>query len=228
MISVIIPALNEGRTIGQVVRLAAHSPLVSEVIVVDDNSSDNTAEEAKRAGATVITSIRLGKGSSMKEGLEIASNPYIVFLDADITTYPENIIQLLTNPVISNRADFCKSYFSRQAGRVTELLAKPLLSILFPGFPIFLQPLSGMIAGKREYFESIEFEEGYGVDIGILIDMHQMGARIREVYIGHIENAMHPLEELGKMSREVATVILKKSILRGRYTQETPGYAFNG
>lgn len=228
MISVIIPALNEGRTIGQVVRLAIQSPKVSEVIVVDDNSSDNTAEEARCAGATVITSARLGKGSSMKDGLLIASNHYIVFLDADITTYPPNIIQLLTAPVLSNRADFCKSYFSRQAGRVTELLAKPLLSILFPGFPMFLQPLSGMIAGKKAYFDSIEFEEGYGVDIGILIDMHQMGARIREVNIGHIENAMHPLEELGKMSREVATVILKKSILRGRYTYETPGYAYNG
>ncbi|HOZ69216.1 MAG TPA: glycosyltransferase [Chitinophagaceae bacterium] len=216
MISVIIPALNEGRTIGQVVRLATHSPKVSEVIVVDDNSSDNTVEEAKRAGATVITSARLGKGTSMREGLLFASNPYIVFLDADITTYPANIIQLMTTPLITNRADFCKTYFSRQAGRVTELLVKPLLSILYPSFPLFIQPLSGMIAGKRDYFESIEFEDGYGVDIGILIDMHQMGARIREINIGHIENAMHPLEELGKMSREVATVILKKCVLKGR------------
>ncbi len=220
MISVIIPALNEGKTIGQVVRLATHSPKVSEVIVVDDNSSDNTVEEAKRAGATVITSARLGKGTSMRDGLLFAANPYIVFLDADITTYPANIIQLMTTPLITNRADFCKSYFSRQAGRVTELLVKPLLSILYPSFPLFTQPLSGMIAGKRDYFESIDFEEGYGVDIGILIDMHQMGARIREVYIGHIENAMHPLEELGKMSREVASVILKKCILKGRNSYE--------
>jgi glucosyl-3-phosphoglycerate synthase len=227
MISVIIPALNEGKTIGQVVRLATHSPKVSEVIVVDDNSSDNTVEEAKRAGATVITSARLGKGTSMREGLLFAANPYIVFLDADITTYPANIIQLMTTPLITNRADFCKSYFSRQAGRVTELLVKPLLSILYPSFPLFCQPLSGMIAGKREYFESIEFEEGYGVDIGILLDMHQMGARIREVNIGHIENAMHPLEELGKMSREVASVILKKCILKGRNSYEAREFMIN-
>lgn len=221
MISVIIPALNEEKTIGQVVRLALSSARVSEVIVVDDNSSDNTAEEAKRAGAVVITSARIGKGTSMKEGLQYAANSVIVFLDADITTYPPNIIQLLTDPVIKDKADFCKSYFSRQAGRVTELLVKPLLSILYPSFPLFIQPLSGMIAGKRDYFESIEFEDGYGVDIGILIDMHQMGARIREVYIGHIENAMHPLEVLGKMSREVATVILKKCILKGRNSYDT-------
>jgi HAD superfamily phosphoserine phosphatase-like hydrolase len=68
-----------------------------------------------------------------------------------------------------------------------------------------------MIAGKKEMFEKIQFEEGYGVDIGILIDMYQMGARIEEVSIGHIENKMQPLEQLGKMSKEVAAVILKKS-----------------
>jgi len=221
MISVIIPALNEEGTIGHVVRLAKRSSNVSEVIVVDDKSLDNTIEEAKKEGATVITSTRLGKGASMKDGVLYATNSILAFLDADITTYPENIIQLLTDPLVNNKADFCKSFFSRQAGRVTELVARPLLSILYPEFPMFLQPLSGMIAGKKELFELISFEEGYGVDIGILIDMHQMGARIQEVYIGHIENAMRSLDELGKMSREVATVILKKSKNRGRNNFET-------
>lgn len=221
MISVIIPALNEERTIRHVVQLAMTSPNVSEVIVVDDKSLDNTVEEAKKEGATVITSTKLGKGASMRDGAFYAKNSILAFLDADITTYPENIIHLLTDPIIKNKSDFCKSYFSRQAGRVTELVARPLLSILYPEFPVFLQPLSGMIAGKKELFEMISFEEGYGVDIGLLIDMHQMGARIGEVYIGHIENAMHPLEELGKMSREVASVILKKSKNRGRNNFET-------
>lgn len=211
MISVIIPALNEEKTVGQVVRLAKRSPHVTEVIVVDDKSLDNTIAEAQKEGATVITSTRLGKGASMKDGVLYASNPFIVFLDADITTYQKNIISLLTAPLISDGADFVKSCFSRQAGRVTELVAKPLLSILYPDFPVFWQPLSGMIAGKKEMLEKIEFEEGYGVDIGILIDMYHMGARIEEVSIGHIENDMQPLEQLGKMSREVASVILKKS-----------------
>ncbi len=221
MISVIIPALNEEKTIGHVVHLAKNSANVSEVIVVDDKSLDNTIEEAQKEGATVITSTKLGKGASMKDGVLYASNSILAFLDADITTYPENIIQLLTDPIINNKAEFCKSYFSRQAGRVTELVARPLLSILYPEFPAFLQPLSGMIAGKKELFELISFEEGYGVDIGILIDMHQIGARIGEVYIGHIENSMHPLEELGKMSKEVASVILKKSKNGGRNNFET-------
>ena len=82
MISVIIPALNEEKTVGQVVQLALNTTGVTEVIVVDDKSLDNTVEEAKRAGATVITSTKLGKGASMKDGVLCAGNEVLVFLDA--------------------------------------------------------------------------------------------------------------------------------------------------
>ncbi len=211
MITVIIPALNEEKTVAWVVHLAKNSPHVTEVIVVDDKSMDNTVAAARQAGATVITSTKLGKGASMKDGLLYAKNECLVFVDADITTYPQDIVALLTKPIIEQKADFVKAYFSRQAGRVTELVAKPLLSILYPDFPQFVQPLSGMIAGKKSFLGNVDFEEGYGVDIGILIDMYQLGARIKEVDIGHIENKMQALEQLGKMSREVAGVILKKS-----------------
>lgn len=221
MITVVIPALNEEKTVASVVTLAKENPDVSEVIVVDDKSFDKTIEKAKEAGAVVITSTKLGKGASMKDGVLYAKNQIIVFLDADITTYPANIISLLAEPILKGDADFCKSFFSRQAGRVTELVAKPLLSILYPDFPSFWQPLSGMIAGKKDFFEKIQFEEGYGVDIGILIDMYQMGARITEVNIGHIENRMQSLEQLGKMSKEVAAVILKKSKNKGETNFET-------
>lgn len=221
MISVIIPALNEEKTVAQVIRLALNTPDVTEVIVVDDKSLDNTVEEAKKAGATVITSTKLGKGASMKDGVLCAGNEVLVFLDADIATYPEDVITLLASPLLNGNIDFCKSYFSRQAGRVTELVAKPLLSILYPDFPAFIQPLSGMIAGKKSLLRKLDFEEGYGVDIGILIDMYQSGARIEEVCIGHIENKMQPLEQLGKMSREVAAVILKKSKNSGENNYET-------
>ncbi len=211
MITVIIPALNEEKTIRQVVRLSNNSENVSEVIVVDDKSMDNTIAEARKESATVITSTKLGKGASMKDGVLVAKNEILAFLDADIITYPDNVINLLTAPLLNGEADFVKSHFSRQAGRVTELVAKPLLSILYPSFPNFKQPLSGMIAGKKSLFAKCEFEEGYGVDIGILIDMHNLGAKIKEVSIGSIENRMQPLEQLGKMSREVARTIMKKS-----------------
>ena len=182
MITVIIPALNEEATIGLVVRNALQSANVTEVIVVDDKSMDNTITEARQAGATVITSTKLGKGASMKDGVMVAKNDIIAFLDADITTYPSNIIDLLTAPVITGKADFVKSFFSRQAGRVTELVAKPLLSILYPDFPKFWQPLSGMIAGNKKLFQKIEFEEGYGVDIGILLHVSPGSTNRRNQY----------------------------------------------
>lgn len=221
MITVIIPALNEEKTVAKVVELAVNIPAVTEVIVVDDKSLDNTVDVARKAGARVITSTKLGKGASMKDGVLYANNEVLVFLDADITTYPADVVTLLAAPLLEDKADFCKSFFSRQAGRVTELVAKPLLSILYPDFPSFWQPLSGMIAGKKTMLKKIQFEEGYGVDIGILIDMYQQGARIAEVNIGHIENKMQSLEQLGKMSREVAAVILKKSSHKGENNYET-------
>lgn len=211
MITVVIPAMNEEATAGQIIQLSGKSPNVNEVIVVDDKSMDETVRISRAQGATVITSTKLGKGASMRDGVLIAKNEFIVFLDADIATYPENIIELLTTPLLHNKADFVKSYFKRQAGRVTQLVAKPLLSILNPAFPDFHQPLSGIIAGRKSFFEKCEFEEGYGVDIGLLMDMHNIKARIAEVFIGTIENRMRPLEQLGKMSREVARTIMKKS-----------------
>lgn len=211
MISVIIPALNEASTVREVVLLALNANNVTEVIVVDDKSMDDTVINARTAGAKIITSTKLGKGASMLDGILVAQNECIVFLDADITTYQSNVIELLSAPILNETADFTKSYFERQAGRVTELVAKPLLALLNPNFPSFKQPLSGMIAGKKSFFVQCKFEEGYGVDIGLLIDMYHLGARIKEVNIGKIENRLQQLEQLGKMSREVAKTIIQKS-----------------
>jgi phosphoserine phosphatase SerB len=146
----------------------------------------------------------------MREGLMVATHEIIVFLDADIPNYSEDIIEKLTRPLLEDQADFVKSYFDRQAGRVTELLVKPLLEFFFPHLSQFKQPLSGMIAGKKSFFRQVEFENDYGVDIGLLIDMDQVKARIREVCIGEIENDMQPLQALGRMARQVANAIFKR------------------
>ena len=220
MITVIIPALNETNTINEVIDLLNQSDLVDEIIVVDDKSLDKTVEISLKAGAKVITGTKLGKGASMKDGLLIAKNEVILFIDADITNYPQNLVELMIFPILNEEFDFVKSYFTRQAGRVTELVAKPLLSILYPEFPQFIQPLSGMIAGKKSFFNQIKFEDGYGVDIGILIDMHKLNAKITEVDIGNIENRMQSLEQLGNMSKEVANTILDKSIKGGNKNLE--------
>jgi len=113
--------------------------------------------------------------------------------------------------LIDNEADFVKGTFARNAGRVTELVAKPLLNIFFPGLAHFSQPLSGMIAGRKSYFKKIEFFNDYGVDIGILIDMYFMKAKVKEVNIGYIENKSKPWEALGKMSKEVSRAIISKA-----------------
>ena len=211
MLTVIIPALNEEKTIAQVIKFCFSEPAVSEVIVVDDTSDDNTVSIAREAGANVLISATRGKGISMKEGIDAASNDYIVFLDADIDPYPEQSISKLATPLLEDKADFVKGAFARNAGRVTELVAKPLLTILFPGLSHFSQPLSGMIAGKKSFFQKIEFFNDYGVDIGILIDMYFMKARVQEVNIGYIENKSKPWEALGKMSREVSRAILSRA-----------------
>ena len=211
MLTVIIPALNEEKTIRQVIDFCLSDPAVSEIIVVDDKSEDKTATLAVQAGAKVIISASRGKGISMREGIDAATNEIVVFLDADIDPYPENSIQNLTKPILNDEADFVKGAFARNAGRVTELVAKPLLTILFPGLSQFSQPLSGMIAGKKTFFQKIEFFNDYGVDIGILIDMYLMKARVEEVNIGYIENKSKPWEALGKMSREVSRAIITKA-----------------
>jgi len=211
VLTAIIPALNEEFTIGKVVHFCINHPLINEVIVVDDKSEDNTASIAAETGAKVIISEVRGKGISMKDGVNAASNELFIFLDADIDNYPEETITLLSEPLLLDEADFIKGTFSRNAGRVTELVAKPLLNIFYPGLAEFSQPLSGMIAGKKSFFKRIKFFNDYGVDIGILIDMYLMKARIKEVNIGYIENKSKPWEALGKMSKEVAKAIITKA-----------------
>ena len=211
MITVIIPTLNEEETIAEVVKFSLQDRNVSEVLVVDDKSVDNTVAKAKEAGAKVITSTKLGKGASMKDGLLCARNDFIVFLDGDIHPYPPLTIKSLSDPILNDTADFVKATFQRNAGRVTEIVAKPLLNIFFPDISRFEQPLSGMIAGRKHFFEQIDFYDGYGVDIGILLDMHLLKARITEVNIGYIFNKSKPWQALGKMSREVARAIIAKA-----------------
>lgn len=217
MLTIIIPALNEENTIANVVRFCRLNKLVSEVIVVDDKSEDNTVELAETAGAKVIISAVRGKGVSMKDGIDNATNEIVIFLDADIDPYPQETITKLAQPLLLDEADFVKGTFARNAGRVTELVAKPLLNILYPGLANFSQPLSGMIAGKKSYFKRITFFNDYGVDIGILLDMYLMKARITEVNIGYIENKSKPWQALGKMSHEVSKAIISKA------QQQNPG-----
>src|SRR5262245_1579883 len=101
MVSVIIPVLNEGATIRKVIKIIRQSSMPHEIIVVDDNSSDNTISEVKKEQVRIITSSKRGKGLSMREGLLAAKHEVIVYLDGDITTYPPNVIDLLAGPILN-------------------------------------------------------------------------------------------------------------------------------
>src|SRR5689334_21314307 len=108
MLTIIIPVLNEEHTVGRVVQFCLQNMLVSEVIVVDDKSEDATASVAAAAGATVITSYTRGKGISMRDGIQHATNELIIFLDGDIDPYPGDTINSLAKPLINDDADFVK------------------------------------------------------------------------------------------------------------------------
>ena len=207
-ITVIIPARNEQRTIEKIVRLVNENKNVKQIIVVDNNSSDDTAKIAADAGAQVVFCEKQGKGYAMEAGLEQVNNGITVFLDADIEDYQNNLIELLTDDIISERADFIKSTFERKGGRGTELVAKPLLKIAYPEIHSFSQPLSGMIAGKTELFNKIVFEKDYGVDVGILLDMISLKVRVKEVNIGKLTNDQHEWSFLNKMAEEVMKAII--------------------
>lgn len=220
MITVVIPALNESAGIGGVIRLAQKYPGVTEVIVVDDGSVDNTAEIAAAANAQVITSSLRGKGGSMRDGLLIAQNEIIVYLDGDLRGLREDLIEILVQPILDDGADFVKARFSRSAGRVTTLTARPLLQLFFPELADFVQPLGGIIAAKASLLRDLKFETDYGVDLGLLIDAQMLGARITEVDIGHLDHDSQSLEALGEMSKQVVRSLLHRAHRYDRFSAD--------
>ena len=210
-VSIIIPAYNEEETIGQVINKVRDSKINSEIIVVDNCSTDRTSEIAKSKNVKTVYCGNKGKGYAMETGLKYATGNIIVFIDADLNIYTDDIISLMVIPIIEKDIEFTKSAFFREGGRVTELVAKPLLELLFKNMHKFEQPLSGIIAGKKEVFEKIVFEKDYGVDIGILLDMVKMDVNIEEVSIGKIDNNSQSWQFLPKMAKEVANAILKRA-----------------
>jgi len=188
----------------------------AEVIVIDDSSVDDTAALARAAGATVITSTMLGKGASMHDGAMAASQDFVAYLDGDLAGLRPDIISDLCRPLQQGAADFVKARFGRGGGRVTELTAKPMLKVFFPELASFGQPLGGIIAARRSLLLQLPFEDGYGVDIGLLVDAHRAGARLVEIDIGSLEHDSQPLLDLTLMANEVARVLYSRARAAGR------------
>lgn len=215
-VTVIIPALNEAETISSVVEFASRSPLVDEVIVVDDGSIDGTAELAEAAGARVIISTMLGKGASMEDGMRAAKNEYLLYLDGDLQGLANDLVERMTLPLITGEADFVKAKFRRDGGRVTALTARPLLRTYFPELTGFDQPLSGIMSARRSLLSKLRFENDYGVDVGLFIDAARAKARLAEVDVGELKHDSHPLSFLEEMATQVARTILGRASCCGR------------
>jgi glucosyl-3-phosphoglycerate synthase len=188
-VSVCIPARHEGSTVGSVVRAvvqpflasAGGNGLVDEVIVLDDGSTDDTAAQAIDAGARVVPSAGAegGKGQAMAAALAASSGDVVVFLDADVAnTTPAFVTGMLGPLLFFDDIALVKGFYTRPlhgdptgGGRVTELVARPVLELLFPELSDVRQPLAGETSAHRWVFEKVDFADGYGVEIGPLIDV---------------------------------------------------------
>jgi glucosyl-3-phosphoglycerate synthase len=218
MISVVIPALNESKTISSLINFAKRSRQVTEVIVVDDGSIDGTPELASAAGAKVIRSTLLGKGASMEDGMRAAEGEIVVYLDGDLTGLENDLIDRLVAPIIADKADFVKAKFSRAGGRVTTLTAKPLLQVFFPELAKIDQPLGGIVAARKDVLAELRFETDYGADVALLIDAWASGARIVEVEVGRIAHDSQPLDKLGEMASQVVRAVFDRAVTYERFS----------
>ena len=210
-VSVLIPVLNESKTIASLVSLVKSDPAVLEVLVIDDGSIDGTIDLASRAGAKVLMSSLLGKGASMEDGLRAARGEIVLFLDGDLLQVCPDLVHKMTSPIIDGSADMVKARFNRNAGRVTLLTARPLLGAFFPELAGFGQPLGGIVAARRSLLQDICLENDYGVDVGLLIDATMKGARVHETDIGRIDHESQSLEALAEMAKQVTRVILDRA-----------------
>jgi glucosyl-3-phosphoglycerate synthase len=228
-VTVVIPARDEVGTVAGVVgaihdaHLVEHgSGLVDELLVVDDGSRDGTGRAARRAGARVHRIGRsVGKGRAMSEGALVASGDLVVFLDADVLDMkPSWMPQLLGPLLLDPHVELVKAFYERPldgqptgGGRVTQLAARPILSLLFPELADVLQPLAGETAVRRATVLALGIEPGYGAELGLLIDVaRKSGAdAIAQVDLGRRTHRNRPLSELSAMSRAVLRVALERA-----------------
>ena len=233
-ISVCIPARDEEATVGAVVEaivkgLVERHGLVDEVLVVDDGSTDGTAAVASAAGARVVaTEERSGKGEALWTSLAASDGDVVCWVDADIRGFDPVFVTGLVGPLLLDpESDFVKGRYERDGGRVTELLARPVIASLFPHLAAFDQPLAGEYAGRRSLLERLPFAAGYGVDLALLIDVAaEVGVeRMAEVDLGVRVHRNRPLDELSPMALSVLQVALRRAgvDVPGRTVLRRPG-----
>ncbi|MFH1546585.1 MAG: HAD-IB family phosphatase, partial [Patescibacteria group bacterium] len=212
-VSCIIPAFNEEKRVGRVIAVARRVCEISEILVIDDGSSDETVAAARKHGARVIRhEINIGKGAALRTGARHAKHDHLVFLDADLGNITPTKIKKLIAPLIAGEADFVKAAYDISSGRVTQLVVRPLLKIVYPNIKLNY-PLSGEFALHRRKFRFGKIEEGWGVDIQLVLQAARKKLVIKEVSLGKKEHKHQNIENLAKMSKEVIRTILSETKL---------------
>jgi glycosyltransferase involved in cell wall biosynthesis len=242
-ISVCLPSINEAGTIGTILEITRRElmekvPLLDQICVVDGGSEDATREIARDAGAEVVGQEEIlpglyepmGKGDALWRSLLYLKGDIVVWIDSDIRNFHPRFIYGIIGPLIAKPGiRYVKGYYQRPfkaenrmlstgGGRVTELVARPLLSLFFPELGALIQPLSGEYGGERELLEKIPFFSGYGVEIGMLMDIYSrygMDA-IGQVDLVDREHFNQPVPALGRMSFQIIQAVLIRLQERGK------------
>lgn len=233
-ISVCLPARNEAGTVGPIVEairreLVEAVPLVDELVVVDDHSDDDTAAVARDAGARVVHAADVlpelglgpGKGQALWKSLHVTTGDLVAWCDADIRRFDVRFVSGVLGPLVEHDdLGFVKGYYDRPlgdddtgGGRVTELVARPIVSLLFPHLAGFVQPLAGEYGGRRDVLEAVPFVGGYGVELGLLVDVAaQFGLSVMaQVDLGERIHRNRPLDELGPQAATILHTALHRA-----------------
>ncbi len=249
-ISVVVPARDEQHTIAAIVAairgpLMTENLLVDEVVVIDSDSVDGTAAVAAAAGAVVHASADIrpdlgslrGKGEALWKSTFVTSGDIIVFVDGDVTDFSSDFVRGLIGPLLADpEVALVKGFYRRdlhapgadgtdQGGRVTELTARPLISVWWPELAAVVQPLAGEWAIRRDLLEQLPIPAGYGVELATLVDTftRRGTAAIAQVDLGERHHRHHDLGRLGVMAAEVVAAATARR--HGQVLTEQPAVA---
>lgn len=242
-ISIALPSLNEAATVGTVIQtlktaFMEQTQLVDEIVLIDSHSTDETVSIAQSLGIPTYIHQQIltdqvgtyhGKGEALWKSLYVTKGDIIVWIDTDITNIHPRFIYGLLGPLLKHpRIHYVKGFYARPiqvdgklqafgGGRVTELVARPLLNLFYPELSGIVQPLSGEYAGRRSVLEQLPFFSGYGVETGLLLDLHERYGldAIAQVDLELRVHHNQPLVNLSKMSFTILQVFIAR--IENRY-----------